>query len=343
MKLSCRPYRLEFRHPFGLSSHSRKETTVVFVSLEYDGIVGYGEACLPAYLGETVDGTMSFLEETRGMLDHLSMDQFPEPAINQLFSLAPGHFAAKAALDIALHDLWGKMKNKSCSRLFGFETPPLSTSFTIAIDAEDKLEQKIHEASDYPVLKVKAGTRNDKLLIRAIRKFTRKPLYIDVNQGWKDKHFVLDMILWMKEQNVILVEQPMPASMKEDMQWVNDKSPIPIIADESVKSMSDLENLDASFSGVNIKLMKCGGLYEAGKMIRYLKKRNLLVMIGCMAESSCGTSAMAQLMSLGDYVDLDAPLLYKNDPFAGVRYKHGRIHLPEAPGIGANPATGLFG
>jgi L-Ala-D/L-Glu epimerase len=345
MKLTYRPYRLEFRHPFGLSSHSRKETPVVFVRLEQDGVSGYGEACLPAYLGETVETTVAFLESARVILENMNSSAgYPSESIASVHGISEGTPAAKAAIDMALHDLWGKLNGRPCCELLGLEcAESRATSFTIAIDAEDKLEQKIHEASDYAILKIKAGTRNDKALIRLVRKFTRKPLYVDVNQGWKDKHFVLDMILWMREQNVVLLEQPMPRSMKEEMQWVTDKSGIPVIADESVRNMDDLLHLDGSFSGINIKLMKCGGLAEAVKMIGWAKKRGIKVMLGCMAESSCGTSAMAQLVQQGDFIDLDAPQLYKNDPFEGIRYRHGRLYVPQEPGIGARPVNGLFG
>jgi L-Ala-D/L-Glu epimerase len=343
MQLHWQPYRLEFRHPFGLSSHTRKETHVVFLALTLDGVTGFGEACLPSYIGESAEQTIAFFGHAGDYLKRLTPDKLPLDAIRAVLALMPGNFAAKAAIDMALHDLWGKLENLSCASALHLEPAARTTSFTIAIDSEDKLEQKIHEASDYPVLKVKAGTRNDKQLIRSIRKFTRKPLYVDVNQGWKNRHFVLDMILWMKEQNVVLLEQPMPVSMKEDMQWVTDKSPLPVIADESVRNFDDLQRLDGSFSGVNIKLMKCGGLYEAQRMIDYLRRKNLKVMLGCMAESSCATAAMSQLMSLGDYIDLDAPNLYRNDPFEGLKYRHGRIFPTDGPGIGVWPRDRLFG
>ena len=177
------------------------------------------------------------------------------------------------------------------------------------------LEQKINEASDFSILKIKAGTEYDKALISKIRTFTEKPLYVDVNQGWKNKEEALDMAEWMREQNVLLLEQPLPKEMNAEMEWLTERSPIPTIADESVKRLSDLEKLGGAFAGVNIKLMKCTGLREAMRMINYCKKNDLKIMLGCMAESSCGTTAMAHLASLADVIDLDAPLLYNNDPF----------------------------
>jgi len=343
MNLNYKPFFLAFKHPFGVSSNTRKETPTVFIELEAEGQKGYGEACLPAYLGETVEASLSFFEKARPLLEK-TQASFEIPSVLTLIDhLEEGNNAAKAAIDLALHDLKGKLSGRSISQLYGFKkSEPRSTAFTIGIDKEEILIQKIKEASEFSILKIKAGTEDDKKLISLIRKHTDKPLYIDVNQGWKDKQYVLEMIHWMKEQNVVLVEQPMPMAMKSEMTWVTEKSPIPIIADESVKRLTDLEKLEGSFSGVNIKLMKCTGIHEAMNMIAFCKKNNLIILLGCMAESSCGTSAMAHLMGFADYIDLDAPLLYKNDPFKGIRYENGRIYLNDRPGIGVEPISGMF-
>ena len=167
-------------------------------------------------------------------------------------------------------------------------------------------------------------------------------MYVDVNQGWTDKQMVLDMIFWLNEKNVMLVEQPMPVAMIDDMAWVTAQSPIPTIADESIKRFKDLANLKGSFSGINIKLMKSTGLTEAIEMARYAKQNKLKVLLGCMAESSCATSAMAQLMQFADYIDLDAPNLLKNDPFKGITYKNGNVYLNDLPGIGVEPIESLL-
>jgi len=341
MQLSYQPYTLQFKHPFGVSSNTRKETPSVFIKLEAGGKTGYGEACLPAYLGETVDGTIAFFEKARPLLQAISLPFSTADILNATDGLSAGNNAAKAAIDIALHDLAGKMSNKPFYETANIgKSLPMSTSFTIGIDSPDKIAQKISEAADFPVLKIKAGTPDDKALITLIRQFTAKPLYVDVNQGWTNKHMVLDMSHWMHEQDVILLEQPMPAAMKEEMAWVTAQSPVPTIADESVKRLKDLEHLNGTFAGVNIKLMKCTGLHEALKMIAYCRENHLKVLLGCMAESSCATSAMAQLMKLADYIDLDAPQLYNNDPFSGISYKHGKVWLNDLPGIGAEPLAG---
>lgn len=338
MELTYTPFRLQFKHPFGVSSNTRKETLSVFIQLKAEGRNGYGEACLPAYLGESPEDTTSFFETMIPLLKKWPSGGPVAELMQQADRLHAGNNAAKAALDMALNDLQGRLAGKPYYALAGIgKSHPVSTSFTIGIDVPEKLEQKIKEASDFSILKIKAGTANDKQLIRLIRNYTDKPLYVDVNQGWTNKEEVLHMLHWLKDQGVILAEQPMPKHMKEEMRWVTQRSPLPTIADESVKRLKDLEQLDGSFSGINIKLMKCTGLGEALKMIAYARKEGLKVLLGCMAESSCGTSAMAQLMQLADFVDLDAPLLYTNDPFRGIGYHNGQVCLNELPGIGAEP------
>ncbi|PBQ33260.1 dipeptide epimerase [Sphingobacteriaceae bacterium] len=343
IELNYKVYKLEFKYPFGVSSNTRKETSSVFIELKTSEFIGYGEACLPAYLGETVEGTISFFEKARPLLERSSAPISIPLLLHQIDVLEEGNNAAKAAIDLALHDLLCKTLNKTIAQFYGFkQDKSKSTSFTIGIDREEILIQKLKEASDYTILKIKAGTKDDKNLISTIRKHSNKPLYVDVNQGWTDKHYVLEMILWMKEQNVILVEQPMPVAMKEEMVWVTERSPLPTIADESVRRLKDLQDLDGSFSGVNIKLMKSTGIHEALKMIDFCTKNKLLILLGCMAESSCATGAMTQLMGFANYIDLDAPMLYKNDPFRGLCYKDGKVYTSDLPGIGVEPIPDLL-
>lgn len=343
MILSYKPFILEYKHPFGVSSNTRTSTTSVFIKIEHEGKTGYGEACLPVYLGETVDGTIAFFEIAKPVLAKISNQYILGELLTKIDSLSEGNNAAKAAIDIALNDLVGKIANKPFYDVMGFgKSKALPTSFTIGIDEEQKIEQKIKEATDFSILKIKAGTKDDKALINMIRKYSDKPLYVDVNQGWTDKQMVLDMIFWMKEKNVILVEQPMPVAMIDEMAWVTEQSPIITIADESIKRLKDVERLNGAFSGINIKLMKSSGLTEAIEMAGYAKQTNLKVLLGCMAESSCATSAMAQLMQFADYIDLDAPNLLKNDPFRGVTYKNGNVYLNDLPGIGVEPIDSLI-
>ncbi len=340
MKLSYHPYSLLFKHPFGVSGNTRNETPTIFIKLESENCVGYGEACLPIYLGETMEATCLFFEQATSLLKKHTTSSSITSILFELDKCNDGCNAAKAAIDIALHDLFAKQNNKSFCDWKDIEKKEgVSTSFTIGIDKEEVIIQKIKEASFFSILKIKAGTKNDKDLINLIRKHTNKPLYVDVNQGWTDKEYVINMIDWMKNKNVILLEQPMPKTMKVEMAWVTERSSILTIADESVKRLNDLEELNGAFSGINIKLMKCTGLAEALKMINYCKQHHLKILLGCMAESSCGTTAMAQLMGFADYVDLDAPLLYKNDPFDGVNYVDGKIYLNNRLGIGTEPLS----
>lgn len=188
------------------------------------------------------------------------------------------------------------------------------TSFTIGIDEPKILKQKISEAGEFKIFKVKLGTTDDKQIVQFIRDETDKPLYVDINQGWTDKYFALEMSEWLHRQNVLLIEQPFYKNDLEKSAWLTERSPTPIIADESVQRLSDIEKIKNSFNGINIKLMKCTGMNEAYKMILKARENNLKVMMGCMTETSCGISAAAQLSSLVDFTDLDGNLLITNDP-----------------------------
>lgn len=335
MILTFKPFLLEFKHPFGVSSNVRTHTPTVFTRIEHKGLFGYGEACLPEYLGDTTEDTLLFLEKVKGIIDALDSSFDPKEVFHQIDCISEGNNPAKAAIDIAISDLRGKISEKPFYELMGFgKSVPVATSCTIGIDDAEMIEQKIQEADEFSILKVKAGTADDKKLIETIRKYTNKPLYVDVNQGWKDKKFVLQMLEWLHTKNVLMVEQPMPVEMAEEMHWVTSKSQLPTIADESVKRLKDMEKAKGVFTGVNIKLMKSAGLTGAREMITYAKQNDMEIMLGCMAESSCATSAMAQFMKSADYIDLDAPNLIKNDPFRGVLYNDGKVILNDLPGIG---------
>jgi len=184
------------------------------------------------------------------------------------------------------------------------------------------------------ILKVKLGRDNDREMIEVIRSVTDKPLCVDVNQGWKDRSLALDMAGWLSEKGVVFLEQPLPKELKKDIAWLTERSPLPIIGDEAIQNVDDiLENKDV-YSGINIKLMKCGGLNHAMKMIHVARALGLKVMVGCMTETSCAVSAAAQLSPLVDWCDLDGNLLISNDPFEGLRITDGKVTLPERAGIG---------
>lgn len=332
-KLKYYPYELELKHTFTIATHSRKSTPVMIVELEYDGIVGYGEASMPPYLGETQKSAAEFFS----LID---LSQFEDPLeleanLSYVDFIQPGNNAAKAAIDIAFHDLYGKLLNKPLHKLLGYEkdnTP--FTSFTIGIDKPEVIRQKVKEANEYEILKIKLGADNDEELIKTIRDISEKPLTVDANQGWDDKYKALDFIEWLSEQNVLFVEQPMPKDMIEDNAWLTEHSPLPTFADEAVRRIEDIKNVFGVYSGINVKLMKSTGIREAHKMLIAGRSLGLSLMLGCMTETSCGISAAAQLSSLVDYADLDGALLIKNDIFEGVKILDGKVVLNDLPGIG---------
>jgi L-Ala-D/L-Glu epimerase len=333
MSLTFYPYNLQLNHTFTIANYSRTTTPVVLVEIAYDGLTGYGEASLPQYLGETQESVCNFLKKVD--LSQFSSPFLLEDILTYIDGLAEKNTAAKASVDIALHDLIGKITQQPLYRLLGLnpeKTP--ATSFTIGIDKKEVVQQKTLEAAPYSILKVKVGRDTDKMLIETIRSITNKPLYVDANQGWKDKQEALDKIFWLKEQGVVLVEQPMAKTDLESHAWLTERSPLPIIADESVQRLTDIKPLVGAFSGINIKLMKCTGLREAWKMIQVARANNMSVMLGCMTETSCAISAAAQISPAIDWADLDGNLLIGNDCFNGVTINQGKITLSDNYGIG---------
>lgn len=336
MNLSYAPYKLEFKHPFGLAHGTRTHTDVVYVKLEYQGLHGYGEAALPPYLEETQSSVIAFLNKAKEVLANYNLPFSIHELINKIEGLAPRNTAAKACLDIALHDLQGKFLNKPVYELLNFEKPqPKDNSVTIGIGDLSLIPQKLEELSAFKILKVKLGNQNDKEIIDCIRKHTNKPIVVDVNQGWSDKNFALEMINWMGDKNILFVEQPLAKDNFDDMTWLTERSPIATLADESMQRLADMDKIARSFNGINLKLMKCTGLFEAMKIISFAKEKGLKINIGCMSESSCGIAAAAQLTDHADWIDLDGPMLIKNDPFTGINFTDGKLILKNAPGTGA--------
>ena len=333
MLLSFRPYTLELKHVFTVAVHSRTTTPAVLTEIKYEGITGYGEASMPPYLGESQGSVIKFLSQ-------VDLTQFNEPfhlekILNYVDSLAPGNYAAKAAVDIALHDLVGKLLGKPWYQIWGFDpadTP--DTTFTIGIDTPEIIRQKLSEAEPYNIIKIKLGRDNDREIVETIRSVNDKPLTVDANQGWTDKHQALDMIHWLNERNCLLIEQPMPKELIDETAWLTENSPLPTIADEALQRLADVPRLKGVYSGINIKLMKCTGLREAHKMLILARSMGMKVMLGCMTETSCAVSAVAHLSPMVDWADLDGNLLISNDPYKGMKIVNGKITLSERPGIG---------
>ncbi|MEW6004831.1 MAG: dipeptide epimerase [Stygiobacter sp.] len=333
MKFTFKPYTLQLKHVFTLASSSRTTTPVMLTQIEYDGVIGYGEASMPPYLGESHETATKFLSR-------VDLTQFKDPfqmedILDYVDKIEPLNPAAKASVDIALHDLVGKLIGKPWFKIWGYnkEKTPY-TSFTIGIDKPDVVRQKVKEAEEYKVLKVKLGRDTDKEMIETIRSVTDKPITVDVNQGWKDKHFALDMIHWLKDKNVKMIEQPMPKEMIEENAWLTENSPLPTFGDEAVQRIPDVIKAHGVYSGINIKLMKCTGLREAHKMMNLAKSLGMQVMLGCMTETSCAISAVSQLSPGIQWADLDGALLISNDPFEGTKVIDGKVTLTDAPGIG---------
>ena len=328
------PYELKLRHVFTVATYSRTTTPDVQVEITYDGVTGYGEASMPQYLGQTVQSVTAFLQK-------VDLSQFNDPfqledILAYVDSLSPGDTAAKAAVDIALHDLVGKLLGAPWYKIWGLnkdKTP--STTFTIGIDTADVVKQKTREcANQFNILKVKLGRENDKEMIETIRSVTDLPIAVDINQGWKDKEKAIDEIFWLKEHGIVMVEQPMPKELRDDIAWLTEKSPLPIFADEAIQRLKDIKNVAGAYSGINIKLMKCTGMHEAWKMLNYARAIGMKVMVGCMTETSCAVSAAAQLSPAVDFADLDGNLLISNDRFKGMEVVKGKITLSDRPGIG---------
>ncbi|MND37873.1 L-Ala-D/L-Glu epimerase [compost metagenome] len=334
MKLSFRPYTLELKHAFTVAVNTRKTTPVVLTEIEYDGFTGYGEASMPPYLGESHDTVMKFLAK-------VDLTQFNDPfqlddILTYVDNIEAGNKAAKAAVDIALHDLLGKIMGQPWYKIWGFDaTKTPDTTFTIGIDTQEVVREKVKETSPFNIIKVKLGkVESDKMMVQTIREQTNKPLTVDANQGWKDKQYTLDMAYWLKEQGAVFLEQPMPKEMRDEIAWVTERSPIPIIGDESVQRLPDVMKAHGVYNGINIKLMKCTGMREAHKMLTLARALDMKVMIGCMTETSCAISAAAQLAPMMDWADLDGSLLIKNDVYKGMEVVKGKITLIDKPGIG---------
>ena len=334
LQLKFFPYELQLRHTFTVASYSRTTTPDVQVEITWEGVTGYGEASMPQYLGQTVKSVCGFLSR-------VDLSQFKDPflmedILDYVDSLSPGDTAAKAAIDIALHDLVGKLLGQPWYKIWGLNPAKApSTTFTIGIDTSEIVREKTLEAvGKFNILKVKVGLSSDEEMIRTIRSVTSVPLAVDANQGWKDRSKALDEIFWLKEQGVVLVEQPLPVSQIDDTAWLTERSPLPIIADESCQRLTDIKRLSGAFSGINIKLMKCTGMREAHAMVSAARALGMKVMIGCMTETSCAVSAAAQLSPAVDFADLDGNLLISNDRFDGVKVVDGKLSLPKNPGIG---------
>lgn len=337
MHLSCEQVELELRHTWTISRNSSDVKPNIIVKLEKDGIVGYGEAAPNVRYNETPESTTALMDKAVPLFAEADPWNFVELGY-AIRDLEQGQTAGKAALDTALLDWVTKAMGLPLYKYLGLNksNTPL-TSFSIGIDTPEVVKQKVIEAEPYPVLKIKVGLDNDEEIMRTVRSVTDKPLRVDANEGWKSKEEALRKIRWLVSEGVEFVEQPLPSSMLEETRWLRDRIDIPLIADESVKTAKDIPMLATAYDGINIKLMKAGGLQEMLRMIWLAKTLDMKVMVGCMIESSVAISAATGLSPLIDYADLDGNLLIVNDPFKGVTVRDGKMMLNEKPGIGVEP------
>ena len=284
-------------------------------------------------MGESFQSATDFLNKI-----DVSRFKFPfdfEAIIAYLDDIMPGNPAIKAGIDIALHDLDGKLQQKPCWQLLGSDPAKMPlTSYTIGIDTPEMIIQKVKENPDCKIIKVKLGRDSDKELIKTIRSVTDLPLFVDANQGWTDLNQSLDMTHWLHEQGVLLIEQPMLKTDPDSNAWLTERSPVPIIGDESVQRLRDVEKANGVYHGINIKLMKSAGMYEAHQMIKKARELNLKIMIGCMSETSCATLAAAALAPQCDWADLDGPFLTTNNPYQMPDFSDGKWILSNENGLG---------
>jgi L-alanine-DL-glutamate epimerase-like enolase superfamily enzyme len=330
---------LQLSNPFTIARGTKETVRNAVVTLTSDGITGFGEASPNSRYKEDAENVIRFIDR----LDDDFFDQLetPEAVAYKVANEDPQVRSAAAALEMAWLDWWGKSQQQPLWNLWdapASSTPP--TSFTIGLDNIEVMQQKVEEAEEYPILKVKLGTEGDREIIKAIREITDKPIRVDANEGWHSVSRAKEHISFLAGQNIELVEQPMPSSMHQQIAELKTWSPLPLIADESFKGGEDLGQIAKTFDGINIKLSKMGSLVRARKVIAQARKHALSIMVGCMIESSLAISAAALIGTWADYVDLDGHLLIKNDPFEGLSLsKDKEILLGDKPGLTVSPST----
>ena len=329
IQLRHHDFVLQLRHTFRLARGDSDSRRVLMVEIEHDGLIGRGEAAPIARYGQDAASAARAAERMVARIGNpLAFDS--EAARVAI----AGEPAAEAAIDMALRDLAGKRLGVPLYELLGIDPSSMPlTSFTIGMDTPEIVEQKVREAEGFAVLKVKMGSQDDHRVLDTVRNVTDRPVRVDANEGWTLKDAVA-RLEWLQEMGVEFVEQPLPADQLAEMRELKKQSPLPLIADESVGRAEDIPRLADAFDGINIKLMKCGGLGEALRMIHVARAHGLKIMLGCMVESSLAITAAAHIAPLVDFADLDGNLLITNDPFIGAEVREGKLVLPSEPGLG---------
>lgn len=332
--LSTKIIKLELQNVWSISRNSSRVKENVFVKLEKDGITAYGEAAPNVRYGENAELTQQKIELAAAAISDLDLSD----CANVKETIDPfitGQNCARAALDIAVVDWAAKRLSLPLYKLLELDpsdTPV--TSFSIGIDTPDMVRQKVLQAADFPILKIKLGADNDEEIINAVRSVTDKPIRVDANEAWTNKEAAVKKIHWLKTKNVEFIEQPMPSHMLKETAWLRRRIDMPLVADEAVLTVADIPSIARAYDGINIKLMKAGGIQEALAMIYVARSVGLKIMLGCMIESSIAITAAAHLSPLVDWADLDGNLLISNDPFSGVKVQNGKLILNDLPGLG---------
>jgi len=336
-RLTTEIIRLKLQHTWTTVMSSSDFRDTLFVRYSKDGITGHGEGAPIVRYKEDAKAAQAAVDSVHDFITAADPWQFSK-VMGEVFHRVPGQWAGKAALDIALMDWIGQKLGVPIYRYFGLDPKDAPiTTFSIGIDTPEVTKQKVAEAAQFRVLKVKVGLDSDEATIAAVRAATDKPLRVDANEGWSDKETAVRKINWLATQGVEFVEQPMPAHMLEEMHWVHQRAHLPLIADEAVLHPGDIPKLLGAFDGINVKLDKCGGIMEAYREIQIAKSLGFKTMLGCMISSSVSVTAAAHLSPLVDYADLDGNLLIANDPFSGITVKDGKLVLPARPGLGLKP------
>ena len=332
MKVTALSYLLKFRHPFTISRGTKTHQPTLIVALEHFGLTGYGEAPAIKYYDITVEKMIEDLERKKTFVEKFAFTE-PERYWHYLHHLFPQNPFLVCALDMAAWDLFGKMNKKQLYEFWNGDVSgnPL-TDYTIGIDSIECMIAKMKEKS-WPIYKIKVGTAKDLDVIKALRNHTDAIFRVDANAGWDIKTALL-LIPQLKELGVELVEQPLAQDDWDGMRLLYKESPLPLFADESCALEPDVEKCKNHFHGINIKLTKCSGITPALGMIKKARELDLKVMVGCMNESTIGTAAIAHLLPLIDFVDMDGPLLLEEDLASGITYDHGKINYSGDPGLG---------
>jgi L-alanine-DL-glutamate epimerase-like enolase superfamily enzyme len=342
MRLSFQKFDLPLKHVFTISRGSVAVQETFIVQLAADGQFGYGEATTNSFYGATISNMTAAVESVRSLVERGSLNE-PLELIASIAAKLPREKYAKFALnalDQAIHDLWGKLRGAPVYRLWDLSTEnvPLS-DYTLGIDTPEKMVQKMQEMPGWPVYKIKLGTADDLGIIRELRRHTLTPFRVDANCGWTAEQ-TIEYAPQLKKMNVEFIEQPLPPEDRAGARRAFENSELPLIADENCVTEADVDRCAGLFHGINIKLVKCGGLAAARRMVVRARELGMKVMAGCMTESTVGISALAQILPLLDYVDMDGAVLLAKDIATGVRLERGQCIYPDANGTGVQLIDG---